>query len=143
MTISRGGCTMKIVKSTNFGVPPIVIGTHLDQVFLWRSWTNIRATQKWNEQRDYRQRDKLTEQTNKQAARQTKWKKIDQSSVWNDIVTNISPKSTSFQPGGVGDSGQYANWHSNHWRNGDYECLAVVVIDNILNNNKLQYETMI
>merc|ERR1719341_1014216 len=31
MTISRGGCTMKIVKSTNFGVPPIVIGTHLDQ----------------------------------------------------------------------------------------------------------------
>ena len=32
MTISRGGCTMTIVKSANFGVPPIVIGTHLDQV---------------------------------------------------------------------------------------------------------------
>ena len=33
MTISRGGCTMTLVKSTNFGVPPIVIGSHLDQVF--------------------------------------------------------------------------------------------------------------
>ena len=32
MTISRGGCTMTIVKSANFGVPPIVIGTHLDKV---------------------------------------------------------------------------------------------------------------
>ena len=34
MTISRGGCTMTIVKSANFGVPPIVIGTHLDQVIV-------------------------------------------------------------------------------------------------------------